>query len=346
MVDVQAVSWVFGSIGIALTVGRYAIRWKVTHKFHADDIAHLFATLLMVAALACYHKLIPSIYDFYAFAEGSAPEDDGRFNWMEAMSAVFHILFYTSLWCVKLAFLLFYRTLFKISKSFNITWWVILGYNFVTFWMAIAGSLLQCDGQPSQLGNWRKYSSYPYILSILHRSEICESPVSTPIVRQVYIFTFVAVITSDLATMALPLAMLRGLNMRWLQKCSIGAIFSLSFISIAFETLRVAKSFIGGDTLNVLWINLEMTFAVIVSALPTYYSLFNWRKDKRTSRRYGSSNADLKYGAAFDAEVNRFSRRNVPSYTISSEVSDTEKRIQEDCIMQTHEVRVDVNGCE
>lgn len=88
--------------------------------------------------------------------------------------------------------------------------------------------------------------------------------------------------------MILPLAMLRGLQMRRSQKYAIGLLFSLSFIAIFFDTLRLVKSILGGNELNVLWYQLEETFAVIISAIPSYYSLMTWSKLRTTrpSNRY------------------------------------------------------------
>ena len=96
--------------------------------------------------------------------------------------------------------------------------------------------------------------------------------------RKSYIMSYIATVSSDLATMALPLAMLRRLQMRWGQKVGVGLIFCLSFVSVAFSTLRMAESFLGGSELNILWIHLEEIVAVVVSALPSYYSLFNRRR--------------------------------------------------------------------
>ena len=146
-------SWAFGGFAIALTIGRFAIRWSVIRAFHADDLAHLAATIFLVAELSCYSVAIPALYELIAWESGG-PELPGTFTWVEAVSAADHVFYYSSLWSVKLAFLLFYRTLFRVSSGFTTAWWMVLVFNLATYILAISAALLQCDGNPRYLTDY------------------------------------------------------------------------------------------------------------------------------------------------------------------------------------------------
>ena len=81
--------------------------------------------------------------------------------------------------------------------------------------------------------------------------------------------------------MALPLAMLKPLQISQSAKLSLAAIFGLASFIIVFDILRTAEtlshSHIVGST--ALWTNLEAAIAIIVSCLPSFVALLRPRKD-------------------------------------------------------------------
>ena len=91
--------------------------------------------------------------------------------------------------------------------------------------------------------------------------------------------------------MALPLTMLRGLQMRTPAKIGLVGVFGCAFITIAFDILRAVETDTRGGIpgSTALWTNLESAIAVIVSCLPSLTALFNRpnsRKDGRNSNPY------------------------------------------------------------
>ena len=80
--------------------------------------------------------------------------------------------------------------------------------------------------------------------------------------------------------MALPLAMLRGLQLRMTAKIGLAGVFCCAFITIAFDLLRAVETItndgVAGST--ALWTNLESAVAVIVSCLPSFVALRSSRK--------------------------------------------------------------------
>lgn len=98
------------------------------------------------------------------------------------------------------------------------------------------------------------------------------------------------------AVMALPLAMLPKLHKTRLgQKIGIGAMFSLTFIVIAFEIVRLVESLKGtGSSLNIVWISTEASIAVILSCIPSFNALIRHReKSKAIATVIASEYAEL-----------------------------------------------------
>ena len=93
--------------------------------------------------------------------------------------------------------------------------------------------------------------------------------------------------------MALPLWMLKGLQMPTSRKVGLGCLFCLAFVDITFDILRTVYTMDGETaTLGTIWDTLEVQFAVIISCLPTYRSLFSTVR-KREAKRYKEMAFDI-----------------------------------------------------
>lgn len=78
--------------------------------------------------------------------------------------------------------------------------------------------------------------------------------------------------------MALPIYMIRKLQMTWVKKISLTAVFGVILISIAFDILRTAQSLNPRTGLYApLYYILETSLTVIASCLPTYKALLRTR---------------------------------------------------------------------
>ena len=86
--------------------------------------------------------------------------------------------------------------------------------------------------------------------------------------------------------MALPLYMLKGLQMPTSRKVGLGCLFCLAFVVIAVDIIRTVITIDGSPvTLGTVLDFLEPQLAVIISCLPTYRSLFSTVR-KREAKRY------------------------------------------------------------
>lgn len=92
--------------------------------------------------------------------------------------------------------------------------------------------------------------------------------------------------------MALPLFMLKALQMRLTMKIALTGVFCVTFVTIAFDILRtiqtINNSGAAGET--PLWTNLESAVTVIVSCLPSYASLFSPKAKLKANKTHGPYN--------------------------------------------------------
>lgn len=264
-----AVSWGFTGLAIVLTAGRFWVRCKIIRSLSWDDAAHLLGLLLLVAQISIVSGGASIIYQIASFEAG----DDGRYEAEHLLFVRLDVAGILVSWCclyaVKMSFLLLYHRIFQVSERFVQAWWIVLGIVFLTFWILVASSLTEC-GSPSALGHIESCDTP----SMIHR-------------QQVFVIYGCAVnVFSDLAIMALPLAMLKSLQMRTSVKLGLAGVFCCAFVTIAFDILRAVetdtKGRIEGST--ALWTNLESAVAVIVSCLPSVAALFSPKNERNGVR--------------------------------------------------------------
>ena len=131
---------------------------------------------------------------------------------------------------------------------------------------------------PSMIRRQRGFVIYSCILNVVSDLLSKSSNIHPSMVlSQLKIYS-----TDTILVMALPLVMLKGLQMRFQAKLGLAGVFCCAFIIIAFDILRTAETltndFSPGST--ALWTNLESAIAVIVSCLPSFATLLR-SKDKK-----------------------------------------------------------------
>ena len=98
-----------------------------------------------------------------------------------------------------------------------------------------------------------------------------------------------ASLLNAISVMALPLAMLKDLQMRTPAKIGLAGVFCCAFITVAFDILRAVETETRGgvEGSTALWTNLESAVAVIVSCLPTFTALFNTKNNRTLGKNRG-----------------------------------------------------------
>jgi hypothetical protein len=137
---------------ILFSIGRYGIRWWSRHKFFWDDLAFFVAVLTMIGMSVALQLLFPDTYFLTSVQRGFStpvsPEETAT-TWLRDRKYENAIVycFLISTWFVKISFMLLYRELFKINKTFMKAWWIVLGIIVVTFWAWVALFATSC-GEP------------------------------------------------------------------------------------------------------------------------------------------------------------------------------------------------------
>lgn len=127
---------------IVATGVRYALRAFVIRTWYWDDVAHGVALILFIAEAASATGAIGVVNA----ALDKNNHDPQKYHSYYQLNVAFTIIGFSCFYAVKFTFLLFYRLLFKHQKGFLRAWWAVLVFTFLSYWVAIAGSLVACGG--------------------------------------------------------------------------------------------------------------------------------------------------------------------------------------------------------
>ena len=235
--------------------------------------------------------------------------------WMRT-SLTAEMLLWCTLYLVKASFLALMWTIFNISLGFRRAWLVVTVYTFITFWPVFFSALWQC-GNPSDYDNIQACNNMT--VAMFYPSDVMK---------------IVFHLTSDLLILALPLVQIRKLQMSTTKKISVAAVFILIVVDIIGGIIRNAAS-VGSDfatnnaqlclDVNLIWMVVEPSIAVIVCAMPAYRVLLPRSPPKPRSLPQMNLAVALRHNAAeFSNEV---SERHASPGTLekgSAYVSETE----------------------
>ena len=136
----------FTGAAIVLTAGRYAIRLKTVKTLKVDDYIHGVAVIFLIGYVSTYTAMFPLNYsvEFWIAGVGEQPSDPDLKRYFHLEIAV-SLLFWIVIYLVKCAFLLFYRFLFGVSKTFMRAWWAVCVFTVVTFLINFTSVFWACE---------------------------------------------------------------------------------------------------------------------------------------------------------------------------------------------------------
>ncbi|KAL8988843.1 MAG: hypothetical protein Q9169_008489 [Polycauliona sp. 2 TL-2023] len=185
----QALLWTLTAVAIVLSVGRFAIRYATAGRFHLDDASHLLSLLLLIGLAAAYTTGFPysvRIARINAGQEEAPPLTDPFFRTYLQLRLVVTLLVFMVLWTVKATFLIFYRLLFDVSRTFIRMWWTAVALVFATFWVCIGSTFTLC-GSASDLYDFEKCSAPDKLLAIRATYKyVCALNVGTDLIGPSY----------------------------------------------------------------------------------------------------------------------------------------------------------------
>lgn len=132
-----------------LTVGRQWIRSRILRRFDWNDAAHLAALLLLLAQVSTISGAAPLVYRINKSILNNDPLNLFDLARLFQLNLAVTLITWSCLYAVKLAFLLFYRTIFNISTQFNRAWWTVLAFVILSYCALIISSFMRCGGPSS-----------------------------------------------------------------------------------------------------------------------------------------------------------------------------------------------------
>ncbi|MCJ1326908.1 hypothetical protein MMC10_003574 [Thelotrema lepadinum] len=256
----QAFLWTFCSAAIAVTFGRFYLRWRYSRRPGFDDLFNGIGLLCLIG--------------YSAAVTVSLIITDAAL-WLELFLAqVF--LYWTAIYAVKASFLALYWYVFRPSSRFRKAWWIVTVFTFLTYWPIVLPQLWTC-GAPSEYANPAACSDF------------LEEGISPILIAQAAIDLALHA-ASDLLILVLPLPFIENLQMPRARKIGVAAVFAVIMIDIVCGILKnTAKLCLGlgynADTnaqISVAMQMCEAAIAVIVCALPAYGVLLPSSRKRRT----------------------------------------------------------------
>lgn len=293
------------AIAIFFTFFRFTVRLYALRKLLSDDIAVAAALLILLSLAAMYRYAIPIMFELDKVAKGEemlTPSFVARATVFLKLQFAIIVLFWTTIWIVKIAFLIFYRILFTGLPEHMLGWWFTAGFTAFAYLLCWAFQLASCVPIPHYfvLGK----SSLKFEGSQLRSTGACETPRDIHYSNACLYVAAVADIVSDLISessnvlyvridnqvvMALGLRLLRKLRISIQEKLALAAIFSVGLIKITFAIIRVVKIGASATHVNPIWLALwsmiEASVAVVVACLPSFRVLFAHGRRRSEVRR-------------------------------------------------------------
>ncbi|KAI9677634.1 MAG: hypothetical protein M1817_006589 [Caeruleum heppii] len=260
--------WLGFSLATILTILRLYIRRTRLHRLFWDDSFHILAWALLLISAVLNTLLSPVLYSVIKITNGEAPLTleflDVQTPTFVRWQFVLIFLFWSTLWAVKISFLIFYRRFFDGLKWQLIAWWAVTIFTVLAYVGTFTPFLVVC-GSPS---------AYFEIGACLSQRSIERTRMSIKVGVAFDVVT-------DLMIIALPLRLLWNLRITRRQKYGLAAVFSLALIIIIVAIVRAVEtsstlvptgnlSLERADPMALtIYSVLESTIAVIVSCLPT-----------------------------------------------------------------------------
>ncbi|KAF2798004.1 hypothetical protein K505DRAFT_191595, partial [Melanomma pulvis-pyrius CBS 109.77] len=259
--------WALTTLSLLFLPARLYARWASFHRFYWDDFLVLFAWILslsITASCTAYNNVTyEAMYLGSNQALGGFPSDVEIIAMQfSRMFAIVPMIFYTGLWAVKLAFLLFFRRLgTQAVSSLRWLWWVVTGVTGVCYFANFASLPYKCS-----------LVSYEVLISPECLTEQGLAVTSMKVNCVLDIFT-------DCLIMSIPFSILWRVRLSLCQRIAFSGIFSLVVITIVFAIVRAAITTIGATNQMdpiwmYLWTNVELNVAIIIACVAPYRSLF------------------------------------------------------------------------
>ncbi|KAI9882167.1 MAG: hypothetical protein M1823_006087 [Watsoniomyces obsoletus] len=281
---VEGFVWGGLSISLGFVIFRLVVRIVKLRRLFFDDAWVVLAWLCLLVIAVLTQVMLKEWYLLTRLASGQLiiPPPDilqkGERNMR--IHATSYMLFYTSLWSIKLSFLIFFRRLDHTVKAQRVLWWGVFIITVVTYLICIGTFDWYCFSGP-----------------ILEVPQRCYAPHRIKYtIKSIKIPTALDVVT-DALLIFLPIHLLWRAKITRRQKLLLSGIFSLSIVVIVIAIVRVAVNTAKpGQQLESTWVFLwsfiEASVAVMVSCVASFRTLFVKQPDRPSNQKPSKSSSE------------------------------------------------------
>lgn len=133
--QIQAFGWTWCSAAIAVTGGRYYLRWRYFGAAKWDDLINGLALASLIGSVET--DMVATYSDDILWTKANIASST---------------LMWTTLYLVKATFLSLFWFIFNVSERFRKAGWVVTIYTFLTYWPIVLSEIWKC-GSPSDYDN-------------------------------------------------------------------------------------------------------------------------------------------------------------------------------------------------
>ncbi|KAF2846616.1 hypothetical protein T440DRAFT_432288 [Plenodomus tracheiphilus IPT5] len=312
------VVWTFVALSLIFVIIRCAIKLKTFKRISSDDIIALFAWVLFLTNIILWTVMSPRLYDNYEMLQGKGPFDEAgvmrnleRYGEFIHCIAPFTIMFYTSLWSVKISLLLFFRKLGHQIRSHEIWWWCVL-FVTVSTWAVCVGNIdYACSTRA-----WKWIMTY------------CPVQAKIDYQNSTFYANCALDIISDCLIVSIPVLILWNTRVPLRRKLVLVGIFSVTVIVMVVSVIRVRV--VNSKTQNseiawlIFWSYIENGTAIMISCVASFRQLFV-AQERAASASASKSSAGKSFFTIFtkskDSRTGSYGSRDKSERSLDSERS-------------------------
>ncbi|KAL4907729.1 hypothetical protein BDW74DRAFT_175509 [Aspergillus multicolor] len=266
------VQWTITALSLLFVLFRLIIRHHIHTCFLLDDVLVILAWTMHLASAIIWQIKGPALYQTYEMDSESwetiAKDITGFYRAMIPLNMLYPLC----LWCIKLAFLVFFRRLGTKIRSHQLWWLVVL---VVTVGLGIM-SVVDTD----------------YKCMAVDFKDIaiqCDTPAKVQVKKRLFYVNCVADVVTDLMILSIPMLILWRIQINLRKKILLTSIFSATVLIMTVAILRVTIVHFHHTVREVpwlwLWASVETGTAIIVACTASFRQLF---VTKQNQHLYGN----------------------------------------------------------
>lgn len=251
-------------LACVFVIARAGARFRKTGTipFAAEDVCVLLALAAFIGMVGIYLYCIPILFTTEAIAAGTQQPYPGLENDLTNMLHGFfavQMIFWLSLWSVKMSLLFMFRKLTMGLPEYNYVWLGIMIFTVLSFVGCIISNFTSC----SSMHAWFTAGE-------------CNTAADARAKNISLYYSLAVDLLTDMLIMVIPVRLLWTLQISIKEKLSIGFCFCVGLITMVIAIIRVVSldSSVANGQVNtswlILWAAIEGCVAIFVACLPSF----------------------------------------------------------------------------